>query len=125
MDILLSHGDRTRCLPASRQAMAVVRFLEGRVRMKYREYLETRSGVWGSAEFEFLMDEYAMRLGCAPPVRLLGQLPAIMANALLTRSIIIKKPIEEIVGCLPSSQGLDVLSLVAGAGAPECLADLR
>ena len=91
--------------------------------MQYREHLENRRDQ-GSAEFGFLLDEYAVRLGCAPPVRLLGQLPGIMANALLTRSILMKKPIEEAVACASGTTNHDMLALVAGAGAPERLADL-
>lgn len=99
------------------------KFDEGE-RMRYRDHFESRRDDRMNAEFDFLMDEYASRLGCAPPVRLLGQLPGIMANALLTRAILLKKPIDEVVGHFPEAQRIGVLGLVAGAGAPERLRDL-
>ena len=48
-----------------------------------------------SAEFHFLMDEYFSELGCAPPIRRLVAMPAMMAVALLTKAILLKRPIED------------------------------
>jgi hypothetical protein len=48
-----------------------------------------------SAEFHFLMDEYFAELGCAPPIRRLVSLPALVAVALLTKAILLKRPIED------------------------------
>ena len=48
-----------------------------------------------SAEFQFLMDEYFSELGGAPPIRRLVTMPAMMAVALLTKAILLKRPIED------------------------------
>lgn len=48
-----------------------------------------------SAEFHFLMEEYFAKLGCAPPIGHLVSVPGMMAVALLSEAILLKKPIAD------------------------------
>ncbi|MEY4685054.1 MAG: hypothetical protein RLZ25_1513 [Pseudomonadota bacterium] len=63
--------------------------------MSHSDHLANPSNFMISAEFHFLMDEYFSELGCAPPVAHLVNIPAVMAVALLSKAILLKRPIEE------------------------------
>lgn len=63
--------------------------------MNHFDQLAEPSSNMLSAEFHFLMDEYFSELGCAPPIRRLVTMPAMMAVALLTKAILLKRPIED------------------------------
>lgn len=45
------------------------------------------------AEYQFVLDEYAEKLGYCPPMQLLVNLPVRLAIALLTQAIIQRKPL--------------------------------
>ena len=81
--------------------------------MRYHDHLDTHRNGSISAEREFLMDEYRARFGCAPPVSRLVGLSSLVANALLTRAILLRRPLEE------SHLG----NSVGRAGAPESMTD--
>ena len=85
--------------------------------MRYHDHLDTHRDGSISAEREFLMDEYRTRFGCAPPVSRLVGLSTLVANALLARAILLRRPLDE----GQSGQGPE--DSVRGAGAPEGMAD--
>lgn len=91
--------------------------------MRYHDHLDSHRDLALSAEREFLMDEYRARLGCAPPLTLLVGLSPLVANAVLTRAILLKKPLEDAMRTPLTERWSRELTSVGRAGAPEGMAD--
>lgn len=91
--------------------------------MHYHDHLDSHRDMALSSEREFLMDEYRTRFGCAPPLALLVGLSPLVANALLTRAILLKRPLKDATRSLHAEQRLSGFPSVSRAGTPEGMAD--